>query len=323
MNDYSSLIAVASRIGPEESLSNLVWDERGDPQEFLHRNSDLLMAARQLLARDLRRSVRYEADFLSHSLEELTHYRNLARALTLQLRHSHAVGNLEEALVVGCDILRLANVSRGGLVAHMLVGDVIEYSALQGLNALRRRLSPDLCKTAIAALRQLEDEREPYEEVARRDQLWEETVDPKEPPIDMAASSAPRLDEADLSYEQQRLFDQFNNLPASDKRDLYMAVDRKTLAMLRLLRTDLSLRCWHAANGEYPSELNCADLIDPTAGLDPFTGKAFVYRRDTPHLFTLYSPGPTLIDNGGAFGAWTLVSTGKADLCLDIADYED
>jgi hypothetical protein len=317
MNEYTSLVAVASRIGPEESLANLVWDEGGDPQEFLHRNSDLLMSARQLLARDLRRSVRFEADFLSHSLEEVAHFRNLARALTLQLRHSHAVGNLAEAVAVGCDILRLANVSRGGLIAHMLVGDVIEYSALQGLNATRRRLSPDLCKTAIAALRQLEDEREPYEEVARRDQLWEETVDR------MAASSGPRLDEAGVNDEQQPLLDQLINLPASDKRDVYVALDLKALAMLRLLRTDLALRCWHAANGAYPSELTCADLIDPTSGLDPFTGQPFVYRRDTPHLFTLYSPGPTLIDNGGVFGAWTLVSSGKADLCLDIEDYED
>jgi hypothetical protein len=330
MNEYSALVATAATIGPEESLASLVWDEGGNPQEFLQFNSALLISARRMLSRDCRIPIRFEPDFLPESLEDLGRLRSLARALTIQLRHTHAVGDWAEAVSVGLDILRLANISRGGLIAHLLVGVVFESTALKGLSAMRRRLSPALCETTISLLKQLEDEREPYDAVDRRDRKWEETVGWKESPIDIEAdikalerSESGERGASDMQRAMVEFIEHLAALPDSDRRDMNSALDRRNLAMLRLLRTDLSLRHWHALKGECPSELTLADLIDPTSEVDPFTSKAFVYRRDTPHLFTLYSPGPTRIDNGGVFGPWLSVWSGQADLCLDISDYEE
>jgi hypothetical protein len=330
MNEYSALVATAATIGPEESLASLAWDEGANPQEFLQSNSELLISARRMLSRDCRIPIRFDADFLWESLEELDRLRGLARALTIQLRHAHAVGDWAEAVSVGLDILRLANISRGGLIAHLLVGVSVENAALKGLSAMRRCLSPALCETTISLLKQLEDEREPYDAVDRRDRKWEETVGWKDPPIDIKAdfkalerSESGDQGDSDVQRAIIEFIEHLAALPDSARRDVKSEIDRRNLAMLRLLRTDLSLRHWHALKGECPSELTCGELIDPTSGVDPFTSNAFVYRRDTPHLFTLYSPGPTRIDNGGVFGPWLSVWSGQADLCLDIWDYEE
>ena len=56
--------------------------------------------------------------------------------------------------------------------------------------------------------------------------------------------------------------------------------------------------------------------------LNPLTDEPFIYRQLSADSFELYSPGPCKIDHGGVFGPWIKVKNGKADLCLDAADYE-
>ena len=69
------------------------------------------------------------------------------------------------------------------------------------------------------------------------------------------------------------------------------------LAALQLARLGLAAELYRQAHGQYPAKLD--DLAAfTTIPVDPFTGKAFVYRREGAG-FKLYSLGPNQQDDGG------------------------
>jgi hypothetical protein len=128
-----------------------------------------------------------------------------------------------------------------------------------------------------------------------------------------------------LTEDQQRdLFERmqsFSTMSHDTHRSIYTNQDRYTVALLRMLAVDLTLRSWRAEKGAYPNGLGpLAAMFVEGVPDDPFTQKSFCYRRLSDG-FVLYSPGPTQIDHRGGFGPWPMVQAGAADLCLDSGDY--
>ena len=86
----------------------------------------VLTSARRLLTPDCRISIRLEESFFSDHLDDYLHIRNLAKALSVQLRHFEAKGQIAESIAAGLDMLKLANISRRGLIMDLLTGIAIE-----------------------------------------------------------------------------------------------------------------------------------------------------------------------------------------------------
>ena len=74
---------------------------------------------------------------------------------------------------------------------------------------------------------------------------------------------------------------------------------KRTLALNRLMRTDLAIRAFRQESGRLPrslAELTPRYLHDPL--VDPFSGEPLRYRADGLN-FQLYSVGPDGEDDGG------------------------
>jgi len=84
-----------------------------------------------------------------------------------------------------------------------------------------------------------------------------------------------------------------------------------------------ALACYHARNSRYPADLSslASDCI-AAFPRDPFTGEDFRYHQ-TPGESVVYNPGPMGQDSGTKPGSWCSVLSGKADLTVDMFDYNN
>lgn len=328
MHAYLTLVESASKLTSVNLLDDIYKGDTSRASVFLQANADVISLAREQLTLDCCVPLRFEESFLSDHGDDILHIRNLARALKLELLHRKQCRQIAQAVASGVDMLRMANAfRRGGLVLNLLTATTIEGLALDGLRGLRKNLTNDDRIKLITDLLTLENQREPYADVATRDHDWEVAVGYcSDTPVDMSSWATFDPDECGLTEAKQLELRDFvemsANLPQSERNAMHLDLDRKMVAMSRLLRMELSLQCIHETSGSYPSTLLCDVLADPSATSDPFTNDLFIYRRIDRESFVLYSPGPTKIDHGGKFGSWLKVAAGKADPCLDESDYD-
>ena len=85
-------------------------------------------------------------------------------------------------------------------------------------------------------------------------------------------------------------------MPSLSKFQMHWETDR---AQLRLTQVALLLAAWKLEHHEYPASLDdlAADAKKPLP-LDNFTDRPLIYARSSTG-YTLHSPGPDMIDNGG------------------------
>lgn len=100
-----------------------------------------------------------------------------------------------------------------------------------------------------------------------------------------------------------------------DSADIYISRLEEIPTRLRLLCLDLALQAYHRRHGQYPKSLDAVSRgLASAVSVDPFTDRAFVYRRSGPGYF-LYSIGSNRRDDGGrepVTGSGDLISPGTA-----------
>lgn len=86
------------------------------------------------------------------------------------------------------------------------------------------------------------------------------------------------------------------------RKDIIRSYQRRYLAESRAAHIALALRRHYNAAGIWPVDLSAIETtLPPDAFTDPLSGRRFVYQR-TDSSFSLYSPGPNGIDEGGVSG---------------------
>lgn len=326
MAPYEALVDLAAKLVDVAHLADIDELDGSNAAVLNERNRLVLEAVRGVLTPRCCVPLRYERSYFAEHADDLTHLRNLARALQLEMLLAAARGDYLAATAAGIDILELANaVRRGGLIVDLLVGNAIAGIGMAAFCRMRGQLNEDARLLLIGALQRLENEREPLDTVYLRDQDWEQAVGYEEEGGESSTLNTTDFDESGLTEEEQQFvlerFQELGSLSESDMRRHQEDLDLQSLAMLRLLRIDVALRSCIASIKAIPRSL--ADLVPrylPEVPDDPFTNDGFSYRQMTGGTFMLYGTGPKRYDGGGVFNAWPVVVGGGADLCLDVFD---
>lgn len=325
---YELLVQAALQLVATGALDSLDEGDDSLASRFVQFNHAALESARDALSQHCRVPLRYDDSFFAEHCEGYRHLRNLARAFRSEAEVAASCDEYDRAARAGIDVLELANaVRRGGLMTDLLVGIAVAGIGLNTLRRMRACFDRPTRYTLIESLLRLDSECEPFADIVARDEQWERAVGVEDEAVESAIHEMIDLSECDLSHEEQQevlqQLKELENLPRSDQRTIHLSQDQSNAALLRMLAVDLTLQFWREMNGSYPEGL--AALVPeflPTLPLDPFTEEPFNYHRDANASFVLYSTGPKGFDGEGEFGPWFDVVAGKADLCLDVYDFE-
>lgn len=202
----------------------------------------------------------------------------LANLLEAEGRLREIDDHLADALQSYVDSIRLGNeMSRGGFVAHRLVGCACEADAFIQLSRLVPTLEPKEARWLIAALEKIDSSAVAWDEVQRN----EYRIHQSEP---IGAGFAKRLMTRLKARPALRVFEMRHNQIA---------------ARLRLLAAALAVRCYQTEHSRKPTELK--QLVPEylqRVPLDPFSGRPMIYRLES-WTWLLYSVGEDGVDNGG------------------------
>jgi len=324
---YEELVESAASLTDTDLIADVDGRDIAGASAFLRQNHVALESARRVLGPHCAVPLRYDESFYSEHCDHFSHLRNLARALRADARlaaHNH---EYQATARIGLEILELANaVRRGGLVTDLLVGIAISGIAIEILRKNRTNFDQATRHSLIHELQRLDDEREQFATVLVRDCDWEVALGYDDKPCDFTSQELSNPKDCGLSEEQQRalfqLMQQIVDLPKADQQKMYLDIDRRSLASMRMLIIDLALRDRCESSGFFAEHLSALvpELL-PRVPVDPFTDTSFIYRSVGGTSFHLYSTGPKMSDGGGKIGPWPLVAAGCADLYLDADDY--
>jgi hypothetical protein len=324
---YHELLDSAAQVGAVEAFEIIDNHCIDEAVTLLEQIKPTLDSVERLPLRHCVVPVRFQKDFFDHHMNDLQQLRKLSWAFQFAANVSAYRGDYKETARYGMVLLDLANaVRRGGLVVDYLIAVAFAGCAVERLRVVRKHFTNDVCRELITTIARYDIDKEPFDEIAERDALWETETDYYEA-NHTELSDDYLLDPAsEIPIEDQRIaietVKEFSNLPQHDRQIVYAHADFRTSAMARLLAVDLAVRCWKSDNGRYPKTLAAlAPKVMSDVPCDPFTGNHFIYRLQHDS-FTLYSTGPDGKDRGGKFGSYSKLYSEGYDLSLDCGDYE-
>lgn len=250
--------------------------ERDELRAYLLTNAESLRLARLGLSRTSAVPV---ATAMTNFMEDLMAIKALAHLLHGEGRLAEMDGQTNVAAKCYVDSIRLGNdASRGGFLIHRLVGIACMALSCQALAQLVPTLSCEAGKPVIAEL----------ERVDLTGVTWEE------------------VRQAERAFMRHELFQRFNPVAWVQgwwaARASFKSTKQKhdrACVHVRLLATELALRCFHSDQGHPPTRLD--ELVPKylkSIPLDPFSGQPLVYRAQGTN-WLLYSVGPDRVDDGG------------------------
>ncbi|MGY8767589.1 MAG: hypothetical protein ACKVH8_04020 [Pirellulales bacterium] len=253
--------------------------------------------------------LEYTVSYFAKHLDELEAVRPLARIFSLGIVIASEHDDLSLAVRIAIDSLELANASRrGGLVLDFLLGNAITGSAISDVVDLREKLKEPERKYVITELARIESQQEPLCDIIERDKKWEAESGFDDVETDDLAwdctdeeffewlEKNPLQVEMELSEEdKQEMLAAFRMVDHTQKRvprDLNNDIDKRGVAMLRMLAVDLAIRSFYETHGCYPVGLELLKKDFPsTSVLEPFTDAPFIYQIEPVGEFSLCSAG--------------------------------
>ena len=223
----------------------------------------------------------YREDSVGNFLNHISAFRALARAYSATGRLAALNGDFDAAASAYLDAVRLGVASRrGGLIVDGIVGAAMTRVGALGLFEIHERLSAPQCQRIIEELSSLESQREPYEKMEWRDNIWEQHA---------------------MGWHG-RLYHNLEGASGDAVAGEYRQPFVREATILRLLIAHLTLRAYRAEHAEMPTawdDVTRAGL--PALMIDPWdpSGAALRYRR-SDEGYALYSVGPNAVDDGGA-----------------------
>lgn len=276
-NGYDGLLKAGQIVTIRTSaLSDL---DRGGLRALVATNAEALRVLRLGLSR--RCAVPTDAAITNFGAvnHDLIGLKSLAWVLSAEGRLAEMENRPADAARSYVDSIRLGTeLSRGGFMINRLVGIACEAIGGSRHVKLLPRLTCEQMRSLVTELEQIDSNTVSWAEV--------------------------------MNCERRFARAQIGNFPnpvrlASDwwqARKVAEASRRKhdsTAAHLRLLSTEMALRCYRCDRGNAPASL--AQLVPQYLGqvpLDPFSGRPLIYRADGTN-WLLYSVGIDAVDDGG------------------------
>ncbi|PHS05520.1 MAG: hypothetical protein COA78_15230 [Blastopirellula sp.] len=309
---YHALVKAASSLVDLDTIN--AWSDRKDVsyeelEAFFQKNRLALDDVRQALSQQCEVPLEYTNSYFAKHLDELQAVRPLARIFSLGIVIASEHEDLALAVRIAVDSLELANASRrGGIVLDFLLGNAIAGTAISDVVDLREKLKEPERKYVITELARIESQQEPLCDIVERDKKWEAESGNNDVETDDLAwdctdaeyfdwlENNPLQVEVELSEEdKQEMLAAFRSIDHSQKRvprDLNDDIDKRGVAMLRMLAIDLGIRSFHETHGCYPASLELLKEDFPSASvLDPFTNAPFIYQVESVGEFSLCSAG--------------------------------
>lgn len=268
-----------------------------DLRRFSADNSAQLAKGRELVTEPSWVPLTYtEADV---NMDDLMLMRTLARALAADVLLSFKTKKYSRAARQAATMMWLApRASRGGLYLHALVGNAIEGMGAADMRNSISHLDQATRKYLIQELLQLDQTREPFEDIRAREVVWAQRA---EGWLGRLAVFINRVTSDQRSGTEPAI------------RESYLRMQ----AMTRLLITELALQQFTETNGAPPDRLEqlVPDSL-PELPVDAFdlSAKPMRYKRQGKK-WKLYSVGPDGVDDSGVMG--TVPIPPGTDLFLD------
>lgn len=221
--------------------------------------------------------------------------KRIAQLLAAEGRLAELDGRLEDAARSYLDAMRFGNeISRNGFVINRLVGIACSAIGSVALGKLAPQLRADQLKPVIAELDKLDQATVTWDQVRRAEGVF-------------------------MRYELRKIPNPITWLPLwwQARKTIQTAEARhnQALSRVRLLETELALRCYRAERSAPPNQVT--ELVPQylqRIPQDPFSSQPLVYRPQGTN-WLLYSIGPDRKDDGGTpSGRGT---SGKGDLLFD------
>ncbi|MBS0264897.1 MAG: hypothetical protein JSS02_23380 [Planctomycetes bacterium] len=319
---YARLVAAGQALTGTEMFENRESPTPERMAEFLEANRAALENARQALAAGCRVPVVYDSSYSTAQSDNLQALRNLVRTFACELLLAKQRGDHWRVVQIGLEIFQMGNAGRsGGLLIDMLSALAVESMSFPALRSVREHLTPTESRKLANSLLELDEAREPFEDIKRRDQHWEQVVYPERAQATGHPLEGIDFDAIQPKNDEERQMLQMARaamaMPPEQLDLMQQLSDLRHLVAWRLLALELGIQAFHADRGTYPDRLE--DLVPefltrlPT---DPLADQSFCYQK-TDDGYRLYSPGPTRQDHGGQGGGWFDVISGNADLTLE------
>ena len=264
-------------------------------RELIATNTSVLALVRSALKKQCALPMQAYLTNSAWMATELPSFKRIAVLLAAEGRLAELDGRADDAAKSYLDAIHFGSeISRNGFVISRLVG--IACSAIGSIPLAR--LSPQLgceqLKPIIAELDKIDHASVTWSEVRRTEGVF-------------------------MRYELRKVPNPITWVPlwwqARKSIQAAEASHQRALSRVRLLETELALRCYRAEQSGLPAQLS--QLVPkylPRVPQDPFSGQALVYRAQGTN-WLVYSLGPDRKDDGGTpAGRGT---SGKGDLFFD------
>jgi hypothetical protein len=280
-NAYDDLLRLAAE------LPGVTADANPDDSAADERRRKWFDEVHASLLRPAAVPVRYDSQWPA-VFETTLALRQLELALSAEGDRQRIAGYVDVAEETYQDLMQLGLASaNGGLVVNRLIGTAFAGVGIEGIGQLRGNLSPEQRRALMGTLQSFEARWEPLAIVCARDVAWEQRA---------------------VGWPVRISF--INWGPPSQATEL---ADRRLLATLRLLVCELALAQYVADHGQPPEQLlTLVPTYLPAVPVDPFSGRALIYRAEPPK-YVVYSVGFDRRDDGGR----PAVPFGGGDLFLD------
>jgi len=220
-----------------------------------------------------------------------------AQLLAAEGRLAELDGRPEDAARSYLDAIRFGNeISRNGFVINRLVGIACSAIGSVPLAKLAPQLGCEQLKPIIAELDKIDQASVTWSEVRRAENVF-------------------------MRHELRKIPNPITWVPLwwQARRTIQTAEARhnQALSRVRLLETELALRCYRAERGAPPNQVT--ELVPQylqRIPQDPFSRQELVYRAQGTN-WLLYSIGPDRVDDGGTPAGRG--SSAKGDLLFDSA----
>ncbi len=278
--------AIAARELPLEELRALITT-----------NAEALQLLRVGLSRTC--AVPLEAALSTNTfILELGTTKQLALLLAVEGRLAELENRPGDAARSYVDAIHLGNeTSRGGFLIHRLIGISCEAIGYRGLVKVVSQFNCEQSRSFLIELEKIDKQAVTWNDVMQGEKVY-------------------------VRHELLQTFNPIRHVVGWwQNRQLLKKAEAKhnlMVARLRLLTTELALRCYQSGQGHAPERL---DQLVPKylqhAPSDPFNGQPLIYRAQGTN-WLLYSVGPDGVDDGGKPVGRTLPATSATgDLFFD------
>lgn len=315
-NAYPQIMAAVEklhRLNPTEATIADIRDVQGDSA----RSKEIAETYRKLMETlkwpayipmDMKRDAREE--YIEHQIDGcFPMLRSLARTWDSESGDAVMAKQFDVAAEFGLANVRLGNTHQtGGIILPSLLGVAVEGIGNHQINSVRHDVALDKARHLIAALEAIDRDREPWDTTIARDAVWSDRAYTWRNAI---ALQAPGV----LAFAKPTEHP-VPGVSAGAVQAYQESVNRRD-AMHRLLMADFAVRLFQHNEGRLPESLAelCPRYLSAVP-LDPFSGRALVYRRadDTYGLYSVWRDGD---DDGGRFGTSNDI-WGSDDFDLDL-----